>query len=168
HALATSTIKPSPDSTIFTVEGRDEGVQSPDLTWALPITVTHRNPDVAAGVPPAVEPARPARRIKRENTGDARKNISIWKSLHIFSGRQDAALHGRRDARRYANPAPVRTHCSISNPPSVCKILLSPDCYAHKPRAAPVPHHQQCNDQMIPPARMSLAHGAEAGSPSCS
>ena len=49
---------------------------------------------VAAGVPPAVEPWRLARRSPRAESERALKLVA-------GSGRQDAALYGRRDACRY-------------------------------------------------------------------
>ena len=50
---------------------------------------------VAAGVPPAVEPWRLARR-------DSRAKSEWALNLVAGSGRQDAALYGWRDASRYA------------------------------------------------------------------
>jgi hypothetical protein len=47
-----------------------------------------------------VEPARPARRQKpRPAANPVKSGVSTMRT--VLSGRQDAALYGRRDARRY-------------------------------------------------------------------
>jgi len=53
-------------------------------------------PDVAAGVPPAVEPGV-------SPGGPKHHNAIALDSSDNRSGRQDAALYGRRDASRYIN-----------------------------------------------------------------
>ena len=67
---------------------------------------------VAAGILPAVEPRRPARRKNRTKAVTS----GAWRVMRLSSaalqtsgrrsGRQDAALYGRRDACRYQPAAP--------------------------------------------------------------
>ena len=56
---------------------------------------------VAAGILPAVEPGVPPGGKKLTTTGLRAKYSIVVLLPAVFSGRQDAALHGRRDARRY-------------------------------------------------------------------
>jgi len=56
---------------------------------------------VAAGVPPAVEPRLPARRKKLKHAKESSGCRVPQVNPNANSGRQDAALYGRRDAHRY-------------------------------------------------------------------
>ena len=55
---------------------------------------------VAAVILTAVEPVRPARRKKPSQIQRLNRSVRL-KTFPVYSGRQDAALHGRRDVRRY-------------------------------------------------------------------
>ncbi len=56
---------------------------------------------VAAGVPPAVEPARPARRKKRAGVPTRFGRLNRFSVRKFFPGGGTHALYVRRDARRY-------------------------------------------------------------------
>jgi hypothetical protein len=64
----------------------------------------HRS--VAAGILPAVEPGRPARRIKRHELPNGVALSEPTEFPAIFPGGGTPALHGRRDVCRY--PANVK------------------------------------------------------------
>ena len=69
---------------------------------------------VALAILADVEPVRPARRKKR-NLAINLVKMSVSARQTVFSGRQDAALYGRRDARRYRARALLifQTHSQI-------------------------------------------------------
>ena len=70
------------------------GATSQGLNFIQPLSRCISELSVAAGVPPAVEPWRLARR-------DSRAKSECALNLVTGSGRQDAALYGWRDASRY-------------------------------------------------------------------
>jgi len=72
---------------------------------------------VAAGLRPAVEPGRPARRTLARVIGIIGQPESRW-HFDDLSGRQDAALYVRRDARRY-QPG----HTALRHQPGLVKRI---------------------------------------------
>jgi hypothetical protein len=61
---------------------------------------------VASAILADVEPVHPARRKKR-NPALNLVNMSVSAQRTFFTGRQDAGLYGRRDARRYIFRSPL-------------------------------------------------------------
>jgi hypothetical protein len=81
---------------------------------------------VAAGVPPAVEPVRPARRIQPfARTGSLEDLNVVEKFGRFFPGGGTLALYGRRDARRYSGISRLpRVRLPDSFP-----SCLNPECH---------------------------------------
>jgi hypothetical protein len=63
---------------------------------------------VAAGLRPAVEPG-----VRPGGTGERRYKLGE-STLDKFSGRRDATLYGRRDARRYPFQSILKTFAGLT------------------------------------------------------